>query len=155
VFRVLGVLNEKQGAAIIVPGVLKVEVYVFRQGKCGVEYLLLKRSPELGGYWQPITGSVEQNETLADAAVREACEEVGASPVCSLVGPVHRFRYEKNGVEFEEHVFGLEVSEPSVLLSREHTEWKWLTHEEALASLKWNANRDGLRMLHAELVTRR
>jgi dATP pyrophosphohydrolase len=129
----------------------KIEVYAFRRTKRGIEYLLLKRVPKGGGYWQPITGSVEQNETTKDAALRETCEEIGIRSAGTLYGPVYRFRFEKGGVEFEEHVFGLEIGKASIVISAEHSDSKWRGYEEALADLRWEANREGLRKLHDEL----
>lgn len=40
------------------------------------EYLLLRRIPEQGGFWQGVTGGVEGRESLADAARRELIEEI-------------------------------------------------------------------------------
>jgi 8-oxo-dGTP pyrophosphatase MutT (NUDIX family) len=129
----------------------KIEVYAFRRTKREVEYLLLKRVPKGGGYWQPITGSVEQDETTKAAALRETCEEIGTCSDGNLYGPVYRFRFEKGGVEFEEHVFGLEIGEARIVISSEHSDWKWCGYEEALADLRWEVNREGLRRLRAEL----
>jgi 8-oxo-dGTP pyrophosphatase MutT (NUDIX family) len=51
---------------------------VFRQKEKQKEFLLLKRIPEKTGFWQSITGEVE-NETLLEAVFREAKEEANIS----------------------------------------------------------------------------
>lgn len=129
----------------------KIEVYVFRRRDSDIEYLLLKRNPRLGGYWQPITGSIEKEESPREAAIREICEETGKCDVKRLIGPLYCFRYVKEGKEFEEHVFGLESDDTPVMLSNEHTDRKWFRYEEALKALRWDENREGLRRLNVEL----
>lgn len=39
--------------------------------------LLLRRPESEGGYWQPVTGGVERDESFAEGALREAIEETG------------------------------------------------------------------------------
>ncbi|MCI0340647.1 MAG: NUDIX hydrolase [Planctomycetales bacterium] len=44
----------------------------------GGRYLLIRRAGDpFRGWWSPVTGGVEAGETLVEAAVREAREEVG------------------------------------------------------------------------------
>ena len=45
------------------------------------EYLLLRRVPKLGAFWQGVTGAPEVGETLLQGAEREVLEETGFSPV--------------------------------------------------------------------------
>ena len=42
-----------------------------------IRYALLKREPTTGGYWQPVAGGGEDNETPEQAARRETFEEAG------------------------------------------------------------------------------
>ncbi len=44
------------------------------------EYLLLRRISSRGGFWQGVTGGVEKDEDLKEAAVRELFEETGFIP---------------------------------------------------------------------------
>lgn len=43
------------------------------------QFLLLKMNKRRNYFWQNVTGSVEENETFFDAALREAMEETGLS----------------------------------------------------------------------------
>ena len=46
----------------------KVQVWLYRQGEGGPEYLLLKRPPgwHSGSVWQPVTGSMKKGEVAGD-----------------------------------------------------------------------------------------
>lgn len=131
----------------------QVEVYVFvRQDDC-VKYLLLKRVPDKGGFWQPVTGNVMVDETFEAAALRETSEETGISVVKKLIDTNYSFTFFDDNRTQTEKVFGAEAEGvTAVELSREHTEYKWVTSEEALIQyLKWPGNKEGLRRL-AQLV---
>ncbi len=53
--------------------------------------LLLKRAPERGGFWQPVTGRMEPGETPAETARRELREEIGADVAVEPLGYRHGF----------------------------------------------------------------
>ena len=53
-----------------------VEAIVFRRGD-PLKVLLLRRTPQRGGWWQAVTGSVEAGEGLEAAVRREVFEEAG------------------------------------------------------------------------------
>ena len=86
---------------------LKVQVFVFTDTEPR-QYLLLRYNDQKGGYWQPVTGSVEAGETLEQAALRELWEETGLSGIelgpCvwtrRFVGPLEGRLYES-----DEHYF--------------------------------------------------
>ena len=58
-----------------------VDVYIFRRGAGGIEFLQLRRAAEpMRGAWHPVMGHIEPRETAALCATRELAEEVGLSP---------------------------------------------------------------------------
>lgn len=120
------------------PG-LKVGVVVFQRGPDRrPRYLLLQRPPEQGGWWGVVTGSVEQGESLSQAAIREAQEETGITDFRAVMslGYIHTFH--SRGQTFQEHYYAIEVSpESTVRLSYEHVAYRWATLEEALPLLRW------------------
>jgi len=62
-----------------------VSVTAVRRGPAGPEVLLLHRTPERGGFWQPVTGRRLPGESAEGAARRELEEETGVRlPVRSL-----------------------------------------------------------------------
>jgi lipoyl(octanoyl) transferase len=53
--------------------------------------LLLKRAPERGGFWQPVTGRIDPGETSIETARRELREEIGADVAVEPLGYRHGF----------------------------------------------------------------
>ena len=54
---------------------LEVQAVIFRR-KPSLEFLILRRVPEKGGFWQNLSGGVEEGESLLDTLKRELKEEV-------------------------------------------------------------------------------
>lgn len=108
-----------------------------------LEVLLLERADH-PGFWQSVTGSQDEGETLVQTAIREVAEETGldatryALEAWNLqnvyeIYPVWRHRYPPGVTHNTEHVFGLRVPGPlPVTLSpREHLRHAWLGWREA------------------------
>ena len=95
-------------------------------------------------YWQFIAGGGENGETPIEAAKRETIEEMGVEPknikqlTCIAFVPAEVM--DKNTFVIPEYSFAFECDlEPT--LSNEHTEYKWLTYDEARKLLKWDSNK--------------
>jgi dATP pyrophosphohydrolase len=125
-----------------------------------LDVLLLERA-DAPGYWQSVTGSQEQGETLAQTATRELSEETGID-AAAYGGVVDwcatnvyeifarwRQRYAPGVTHNTEHVFGLEVTAPVPvrLDPREHLRHAWLPWEEAAAKCFSWSNRDAILLL--------
>ena len=129
------------------------EVFVFVRR--GDDYLILRRSPEQGGYWHCVAGALEVGETAAEAAARELLEETGlaASPL-----DLHRaYDYDVAGWEAN-YVPGTERIHVECFLAEalgdweprldwEHDAYRWCETEEALALLHWPEPREVLQEL--------
>lgn len=108
-----------------------------------MEVLLIERADH-PGYWQSVTGSQDEGETLAETATREVAEETGidasqfvltdwqVSNVYEIYA-IWRHRYPPGVTHNTEHVFGLNVHTrvPVVLSPREHLQHVWLPADKA------------------------
>ena len=70
----------------------KVQVWVLDTEKKAV--LLLQTIPERDSFWQPVTGSVEEGETLTEAALREVCEETGLGDETKVIDLHYKFSFQ-------------------------------------------------------------
>ena len=136
---------------------LKVQVFCFYEDGGGLRRVLILRYGEAkGGFWQPVTGSVEEGETPQEAALREAHEETGAAvPSEALVDTGYEFEFEAWGKRYREFAFGLRVPDESVTLSHEHQDYRWCSESEAFRMIRWETNKEGLRRLIARLDSKK
>jgi len=133
----------------------QVEVIVFRRSATGeFSFLMLKRAPERGGFWQPVTGNVEEGESFERAALREVQEELGITDIIELIDTEYSYEFTDNGIDQFEKIFGAQVSiDQTIKLSSEHTEYYWASQDEALnVYLKYPGNKEGLRQLYKKVT---
>ena len=135
--------------------VKQVDSYIYRNTDAGPVYLILKR--KTGKYyehlWQGVAGKIEKGETAWQAAVRELKEETGKKPVKMFVADHIASFYDasKDRIQMVP-IFGVEVENSEVQLSEEHSEYKWVSFEEALTLLTWKGQKEGLRTVHNEIM---
>lgn len=94
------------------------------------QVLMLKRTPERSGYWQPVCGGIKKGESLYDAAIREVTEETGIIEYESLQVLPLQFSYKetKNGemMDMEDLCMVMTIKGSlEVVLSEEHNDYTW------------------------------
>jgi len=141
---------------------VQVQGILFRRTDGMLEYLLLKTTSEREGFWQPVTGGLEEGETRVEALKREVSEETGIKNIVRIAENVDYFEYTdahfiKGFDHIEEYVFGVEVdpNERIVIDGKEHSEFKWCSFQEAMQLLKWEENKRALSRLNEILKTQR
>ena len=134
---------------------IEVEAIIFRRNDGKIEYLLLKRLPERNGFWQPMTGGMEEGETREEALRREIMEETGVKNLVAVIEGLYYFEFSDPNPN-QEYVYGVEVSasEEIVFDRREHSEYRWCNFQEALRLLHWKENKAALRRLNKMLMQR-
>jgi dATP pyrophosphohydrolase len=121
--------------------------------------LLLERA-DRPGFWQSVTGSQNEGESLAETAVRELREETGLDAAqfeltdwCKQnryeIYRRWRSRYAPGVTHNTEHVFALRVPQGlAVTLQRkEHLRYEWLPWQEAAAKVFSWSNAEAIREL--------
>jgi dATP pyrophosphohydrolase len=133
-----------------------IQVVVFSDGSGERHYLLLRRVASHGGFWQSVTGSLEEGETHKQAAVREVLEETGIpsgeEELIELgvvntfeIAPQWRDRYAPGVTHNEEVCFALGVHECDVRLDPiEHDGYAWASFDRAMEILCWYSNKQAL-----------
>ncbi len=124
-----------------------------------LEVLLLERAAR-PGFWQSVTGSQEDGESLLGTAVREVAEETGIAARPEDLSdwnlanryeifPEWRFRYPPGVTENTEHVFSLVFPSPQPVsvAPGEHLGYRWLPWREAARTVFSWSNRDAILML--------
>ena len=131
---------------------IQVEAIIFRRNNSRIEYLLLKRLPDRNGFWQPVTGGLEEGETRTEALRREIEEETGIRNLVRVIEDLYYFEFSDPNLN-QEYVYGVEVSptEEVVLDGKEHSEYRWCSIKEALQLLNWKENREALGKLNTIL----
>lgn len=124
-----------------------------------LQVLLLERA-DRPGFWQSVTGSQEEGETLVETAAREVAEETGIAGIAGTltdwqtqnryeIYPEWRWRYAPGVTHNTEHVFGLCLPAPlpATLSPREHLQFAWLPHDKAADKVFSWSNAKILRLL--------
>jgi len=128
--------------------------------------LLLERTLH-PGYWQSVTGSQEEGESLVETAVREVHEETGIVATTSdivdwqmtntfVIFDEWRHRYAPGVTHNTEHVYSLAVADdtPVRISPTEHVSYCWLDYRSAAAKVFSWSNRDAILLLPDRLAPR-
>ncbi len=125
--------------------------------------LLLERALQTG-FWQSVTGSQEDNESLVETAAREVFEETGITvPITRLtdwqltnyyeIFPEWRQRYAPGVTHNTEHVYSLMVpSQQAITLAPdEHLNYEWFSLIKAAEKCFSPTNRDAILSLPTKI----
>ena len=130
-----------------------IEAHLFRKVETDIEFLLIKRADNdelFPGLWQMVTGSINDNEKAFETALREIREETGLTPLKMWVAPnVNSFYNQSKDVINQIPVFAALVDSSSqVVISNEHSDYKWVGINEAKKMLAWNGQRKSVDTIH-------
>lgn len=132
---------------------IKTQGIIFKRENNVIKYLLLKRTKGDGGFWQPMTGTLNDGESLEECLIREMEEETGIKEYAQIIKNVDKFEWIKpeKGTMIE-YVFGIEVDKDvEVKISDEHDAYIWCSFDEALKKLEKINNRNSFTTLDEKL----
>lgn len=123
-------------------------------------FAVLRRKDE--GYWQWIAGGAATGETTEQAASREMWEEAGIArdtpllpldsrttiPACHFAD---RDTWGPDVLVLPERSFAVRAPTEFIVLSDEHTEYRWVDYKIAMSMLRWESNRTALWELNERL----
>lgn len=122
-----------------------------------MQFLLLKRSTHkiYPGVWQMVSGHLDKNETAIQTALRELNEETGIKPFRLWIAPNINSLYspEDDSITMIP-VFAAQVKNDRVIISDEHSEFKWLNSEEAKKLLAWDGQRKSVDIIKEYFTNR-
>lgn len=118
---------------------------------------LHKIASDGGFYWQLPRGGIEENESPADAALRKTREETGIKKPLAFIDLeyTHQFDYTKTDrgtgkqpvITVIEYSFAIETDREDIVLSDEHTGYRWMTPEKSLDVFDFEGTRQAVRQL--------
>lgn len=131
-----------------------------------LEVLLMERVAP-AGFWQSVTGSLEEGESWVETALREVDEETGLNVDPAQmrdwnlanrypIPPAFIARYPEGVTHNQERVFSYLIKEafPPRLAPQEHHQALWLPWQQAMALTSSWTNRDAIHLLARSFVGR-
>ena len=115
-------------------------------------------------FWQSVTGTREANETPIQTAQREVLEETGIDIQalhyqlidCKQTNQYEirecwRYRYPPDAAVNTEYVFALQVADGQQIVLTEHSNYLWLSKQEAMAKVWSPSNRAAIEDFVAQI----
>ncbi len=127
--------------------------------KCddGYQVLLIKRAKALRDTWCYVAGSIEDGEKAWEAALREIKEETGLVPSKLYSGSICEQFYEiqKDSIWIAPVFIAYIFDAQEVRLNEEHTEFKWVTIEEAMQLVSFPGQARILEQVDKEFIKKK
>ena len=139
----------------------QVLIIPYRMTNQKIEYCILKRKNMQ--IWQWVAGGVEDfDKDIMCAAKREMKEEIGISEDIDIielecftkipvVNIVKEFKWGENVYYADEYSFAANISDKQIKISEEHSEYKWVSYDEARNLLKYDSNKSALWELNEKI----
>ncbi len=132
-----------------------IDVFPFAFTGEELQFLLLQRAANntYPGIWQPVSGKIKPGEKAWQAAIREFAEETSIPPLSFYaLDHVSSYYLHPSDQLIQVPAFMVEVAKQDPTLNHEHSAFKWLSLNEALALASWEPYRKALdsipRLLH-------
>ncbi|MBK7106592.1 MAG: NUDIX domain-containing protein [Ignavibacteriae bacterium] len=128
-----------------------IEAHIVRMKNEQLEFLLLKRAPneKYPHIWQMVTGKIKPNEKAYETVIREIKEETNLEIHELFVVPkTNSFYNEVDDTIMQIPVFAATViNEEVIVLSKEHTEYKWVEYKKVKKLLAWPGQKGSTKII--------
>lgn len=128
-----------------------IEAHIIREKDGQIEFLLLKRASyqSFPGLWQMVSGKIKEGEKAYESALREIFEETGLKSEKFWVLPNINSFYlkEDESINLVPVFVGKVKYNSEVVISSEHSEFKWLKGKEAKELLAWPGQRRSVEII--------
>lgn len=136
---------------------VQVHIATYSEEYSDYKFLILKRSQKekiYPGIWQVITGTMNDNETAIETALRETKEEIGLEPIKIWTIPyISQFFSVKTNTIHSAPVFGMLIKEnDKIKLSDEHDNYLWLHLDLALEKLVLPSHREACKIFYEYIL---
>ncbi|WP_299915573.1 NUDIX domain-containing protein [uncultured Roseobacter sp.] len=131
-------------------------LFAIRRTQARHEVLLLKRTQTLIGAWCQVAGSIEEGETAWQTALRELDEETGLQPetLCSADTCEQFYEADRDAITIAPVFVAFINSAATVSLNHEHSEYRWVSFEEAREMVAFGGQRRVLSWIEDEFIKR-
>jgi dihydroneopterin triphosphate diphosphatase len=129
--------------------------YIYKKTPDGPRFLILKRASRyMYGLWQQVAGGIEDGETAIQAIIREIKEETAQTPKALYSADMTEsfYNYHRNCIMIIP-VFAAEFApEKEVVLSKEHSDFKWVTVDEAKEHFAFHLQKSSIDIINREFA---
>lgn len=130
-----------------------VRVFVFRQDRRQIDYLVVRHRPAHDSFWSPITGVMQPHESIFQAAVRSVGEELGLPSPRQIVDLQLATRQQLGDVEEIDWSVGYRArgAENDLRPAADLAELRWFDFDAIYRSLDREEDRRSVMRLHFTL----
>ena len=116
----------------------------------------MKRADSLEGVWCQVAGKLEEGETAWRAALRELKEETGLTPQTLFSADICEQFYEpdQDAITMAPVFLAIIGADDEVRLNEEHTEFCWVSFDQACDMVEFGGQRRCLRWIEDEFTRR-
>lgn len=131
----------------------EVHVFLYRFGDWGPQYLLLQAEPRQERVWRPVVGSIDLDEDVRHAALRQVFTDVGIAHAYDLVSPPWGLISDVGDLQLIQWPVGFQIPHQDLQIKPRGpiAGLDWCEFDSAMHLLETSFHRQNLLQLHLKL----